>query len=452
MKIAAVWFLGVAAAAAAVPVATAAPVVNPSDVRVSTLPKEVESCTLVANLRSDPEPEEIGIMLITELKKRTSQSGGDTLLLSVKQGRVEIAKAYLCRASRPVVSTPPPADTRTPPSSAENVAGAAPVQKSVPNDRPVLRYVPKHGELKYTFGGVPPAARIAPGTRIVSWTEDCYDGAVTKTGQLPSKVQLPGHDNPQTGPFYVEGAEPGDTLAVHIEKLEPARDVGISSSFPGFGALNSTDRTALLHADLPETVWFYKVDRARGMLQTSSQDGKQVWEVPLAPFLGCLGVAPANGEARSTIVPDDFGGNLDCPEVRAGNTVYLGVRMPGALVSFGDGHFAMGDGEIIGTAVEGAMNVELTVDLIKHRETPWPRIENADWLMSVGAGRPLEDAARIAFKDMVAWVREKTGLSQMDAYEFVSQNARAPIIQIVDPNYTVLVKVAKNRLPSRAAR
>jgi amidase len=108
----------------------------------------------------------------------------------------------------------------------------------------------------------------------------------------------------------------------------------------------------------------------------------------------------------------------------------------------------MGDGEIIGTAVEGAMNVELTVDLIKHRETPWPRIENAEWLMSVGAGRPLEDAARVAFKDMVAWVREKTGLSEMDAYEFVSQNARAPIIQIVDPNYTVLVKIAKSRLPS----
>ncbi len=319
-------------------------------------------------------------------------------------------------------------------------------------ERPVLRYVPRHGDLKYTFGGVAPAARIRPGTRIVSWTEDCYDGAVTKPGQLPSKVQLPGHDNPQTGPFYVEGAEPGDTLAIRIEKLEPARDHGISSSFPGFGALNSTDRTALLHADLPETVWFYEVDRAKGVLRTRSQDGKHSWEVPLAPFLGCLGVAPANGEARSTIVPDDFGGNMDCPEVRAGNTVYLGVRVPGALVSFGDGHLAMGDGEIIGTAIEGAMNVELTVDLIKHRETRWPRIENSQWLMSVGAGRPLEDAARVAFKDMVAWVREKTGLSEMDAYEFVSQNARAPIIQIVDPNYTVLVKVEKSRLPFRASR
>ena len=95
-------------------------------------------------------------------------------------------------------------------------------------EQPVLRYTPQHEELKYTFGGVAPARRIQPGTRIVSWTEDCYDGAVTKPGQMPSKVQLPGHDNPQTGPFYVEGAEPGDTLAIRIEKLEPARDYGPS--------------------------------------------------------------------------------------------------------------------------------------------------------------------------------------------------------------------------------
>ena len=314
-------------------------------------------------------------------------------------------------------------------------------------EQPVLRYTPKHEELKYTFGGVAPTHRIKPGTKIVTWTEDCYDGAVTKPGQIPSKVQPPGHDNPQTGPFYVEGAEPGDTLVIRIEKLEPARDWAISSTFPGFGALNGTDRTAMLGPDLPETVWFYEVDRGKGVARTRSQDGKYSWEVPLAPFLGCLGVAPGNGEARSTIVPDTFGGNMDCPEVRAGNTVYLGVRVPGALVSFGDGHFGMGDGEIIGTAIEGAMNVELTVDLIKHRDTAWPRIENAEWIMSVGAGRPLEDAARAAFKDMVQWVREKTGMGEMDAYQFVSQNARAPIVEIVDPNYTVLVKIPKSRLP-----
>jgi acetamidase/formamidase len=316
-------------------------------------------------------------------------------------------------------------------------------------ERPVLRYVPKHDELKYTFGGVAPTHRIKPGTRIISWTEDCFDGALNKPGQKASEVLAPGHDNPQTGPFFVEGAEPGDTLAIRIEKLEPARNYAVSVAFPGFGALKGTDRTAMLGPDLPETVWFYDVDRAKKVARTRSQDGKFSWEVPLAPFLGCLGVAPAYGEARSTIVPDSFGGNMDCPEVRAGNTVYLGVRVQGALISFGDGHYAMGEGEIMGTAIEGAMNVELTVDLIKNRETPWPRIENAEWMMSVGAARPLEDAARIAFKDMVRWVQEKTGMAEMDAYEFVSQNARAPILEIVDPEYTVLVKIPKSRLPAQ---
>lgn len=313
-------------------------------------------------------------------------------------------------------------------------------------EQPVLHYIPKHEELKYTFGGAAPARHIAPGTRIVSWSEDCYDGAVTRPDQLPTKVQLPGHDNPQTGPFYVDGAEPGDTIAIHINKLEPARDHGISSSFPGFGALNATDRTALLGSDLPEKVWFYDVDLPKGIARTRSLDGKKTWEVPLAPFLGCLGVAPA-GEARSTIVPDSFGGNMDCPEVRAGNTIYLGVKVPGALVSFGDGHYAMGEGEIIGTAIEGAMNVDLTVDLIKHRDTAWPRIENDQWMMTLGAARPLEDAARIAFREMVRWVQDVSGLSEMDAYEFVSQNAVAPIVQMVDPEYTVLVKIEKKRLP-----
>jgi acetamidase/formamidase len=408
-----------------------------ADVAVVSKPAEVRACRLLADL-SPSEPEEVGVMAMNELKKRTASAGGDTLLVDVKQGRLDAAKAYLC-ATREGAAPAPAAKPATP----------APAAAVARDSRAVLRYVPKHEDLKYTFGGVAPAKHIAPGTRIVSWTEDCYDGAVTKPGQLPTKVQLPGHDNPQTGPFYVDGAEPGDTLAIRIEKLEPARDYGISSSFPGFGAMNATDRTALLHPDLPETVWFYQVDRAKSVLRTRSTDGRHSWEVPLAPFLGCLGVSPANGEARSTVVPDSFGGNMDCPEVRAGNTVYLGVRVPGALLSFGDGHFGMGDGEIIGTAVEGAMNVELTVDLIKGRETPWPRIENEDWMMSVGAGRPLEDAARVAFKDMIQWVREKTGVSEMDAYQFVSQAARAPVVQIVDPNYTVLVKIEKSRLPAR---
>ena len=322
-----------------------------------------------------------------------------------------------------------------------------PLLAGVPAEAPVLKWIPKHEELVYSFGGATPRQRIKPGTRIISWTEDCFDGAVKTAADLPSKVMPAGHDNPQTGPFFIEGAEPGDTVAVHILKLEPARGYAVSSFGPGFGALVGTDQTAMLGPDFPETTWRYDVDAARNVAKTTTRDGAHSWEVPLAPFLGCLGVAPANGEARTSIVPGNFGGNMDCPEVRAGNTVYLGVNMPGALLSFGDGHYAMGDGEIMGAAIEGAMNVDVYVELQKKQPTPVPRIENADEVMFVGSGRPLEDAARVAFKAMVGWVQHASKMSELDAYQFVSQNARAPIIQLVDPEYTVLVKIAKNRVP-----
>ena len=368
-------------------------------------------------------------------------------LTQIPLGVASLAAA--CRGGGEAASAPP-ARTSSAESSGAGSSGVPtrPLLRDVPASAPTLRWTPEHGDLVYTFGGAAPKHRIAAGTRIVSWTEDCFDGAVKTASDLPSKVMSPGHDNPPTGPFYIEGAEPGDTLAVHLLKLEPARTYAVSSAGPGFGALVGTDRTAMLAADLPETTWRYDLNPARTTARASSRDGRHTWEVPLAPFLGCLGVAPAAAEVRSTIVPDPFGGNMDCPEVRAGNTVFLGVNVPGALLSFGDGHYAMGDGEIMGAAIEGAMNVEIFVELLKRQATPVPRIENVDEVMFVGAGRPLEDAARVAFKAMVGWVRERSGMAEMDAYQFVSQVARAPIIQLVDPEYTVLVKIEKGRLAS----
>ncbi|HKB12541.1 MAG TPA: acetamidase/formamidase family protein [Vicinamibacterales bacterium] len=335
-------------------------------------------------------------------------------------------------------------------STASGTSRPAPLLRDVPASAPTLRWIPEHRDLVYTFGGAAPKHHIKPGTRIVSWTEDCFDGAVKTADDLPSKAMPAGHDNPQTGPFHVEGAEPGDTIAVHLLALEPARAYAVSSFGPGFGALVGTDRTAMLGADFPETTWRYDIDAGRRTARASSRDGRHTWEVALAPFLGCLGVAPAAAEVRSTIVPGPFGGNMDCPEVRAGNTVFLGVNVPGGLLSFGDGHYAMGDGEIMGAAIEGAMNVEVFVELLKRHATPVPRIENASEVMFVGSGRPLEDAARVAFKAMVQWVREQSGMTELDAYQCVSQLARAPIVQLVDPEYTVLVKLEKARVPAKS--
>jgi amidase len=311
----------------------------------------------------------------------------------------------------------------------------------------VVKYIPERADLKYTFGGHKPVLTIAPGTVLESWTEDCYDGCVRNAAEVPSKIVPAGHDNPQTGPFFIWGAEAGDILAVHILGLEPARDHGISSSFPFFGALTPTDYTAMLNEALPEKVWWYEVDKAKGTVRFKALKGRQAADIPMRPFLGCLAVAPARGEVRWTVTPEAYGGNLDCPEVRTGNTVYLPVSVPGALLYFGDGHLVQGDGEIISTAVEAALNVRLKVDLIKGRRLAWPRIESDEFLMTAGSYRPLEDAFRIAHKEMVDWLVQDFGFDMMDAYQLLSQVGRADIAQVVDPNYTVLAKFPKKFLP-----
>ncbi len=310
-----------------------------------------------------------------------------------------------------------------------------------------VTYFPRPGDYKYTFGQHKPVLKVKPGWVIETATEDCYDGRVKSPADIPTQVIPPDHDNPQTGPFYIEGAEPGDTLAVHLLKLEPARDYGISSYFPYFGALSVTDYTALLHPPLPEKVWWYEINRQNNTVKFKALHGSHTCEIPMRPFLGCLGVAPAHNENRWTVVPEAFGGNLDFPEVRPGNTVYLPVNVKGALLFLGDGHLVQGDGEIIGTAVEAAMKVTLVVDVIKGKRIAWPRVESDEYLMSVGSYRPLEDAFRIAHKDMVEWLVSDYGLEMMDAYQLLSQVGVAKIAQVVDPNYTVAALFPKKYLP-----
>src|SRR5262249_51577206 len=164
--------------------------------------------------------------------------------------------AAACRANGNEAASPAAASTPAGPparsASAGSVALPAPLLREVPATAPPLKWTPEHRHLDYTFGGAAPRHRIAPGTHIVPWAEDCFDGLVKTADDMPSKVMPAGHDNPQTGPFYIEGAEPGDTIAVHLLKLEPARSYAVSSFGPGFGALGGTDRTAMLAPDFPD--------------------------------------------------------------------------------------------------------------------------------------------------------------------------------------------------------
>ncbi|MCX4791461.1 acetamidase/formamidase family protein [Streptomyces sp. NBC_01221] len=316
------------------------------------------------------------------------------------------------------------------------------------NDPRILTVRPKEGEYAWTFGGAAPVARIEPGTFLDVYTEDCFAGRVRSEKDLVSEVCAFPFLNPQTGPFHVVGAEPGDTVAVHFVSIEPARDWAASTTVPLFGALTSTHTTASLQAPLPEVVWMWQLDRARRTCLFSARDSDIQVELPMDPMHGTVGVAPANLEVRSALVPDAHGGNMDTPEMRAGVTCYLGVNVEGALLSLGDGHARQGEGETCGVAVECAMNTVVLVELLKDVTTPWPRIESDTHLMSTGSARPLEDAFRISQLDLVQWLARDYGLSELDAYQLVGQAGEAPLANVCDTNYTCVAKIRKEWLPT----
>jgi acetamidase/formamidase len=315
----------------------------------------------------------------------------------------------------------------------------------------VVEFTPSVEQYAFTFGGVAPVRKVTPGTGLRLWSEDAFGGKLRSiTDKSSDKVDLR-FVNAQTGPFYVEGAEPGDALALHLVSIEPARDWGASAAIPFFGGLTSTDRTATLQQPLPDATWIYHVDSVRRTVGFEAQHSELHVELPLAPMLGTVGVAPAGSEVRSSLVPDRFGGNMDSPQMRAGVTCYLGVNVEGALFSIGDGHYRQGEGEACGTAVEGAMNTTLIVDLIKGAAPAWPRLEDDDHWMAVGSSRPLEDAWRIAQVELVRWFGDLYGLHAMDAYQLLSQIVEVPVSNVVDANYSVTVKAAKSLLPAADA-
>ena len=311
----------------------------------------------------------------------------------------------------------------------------------------ITRFVPTEDQYAWTFGGYDPVLRVRPGQILDLFTEDAFCGKIRSKTDVASQSIVYPFINPQTGPFYVEGAEPGDTLAIHLISVQPARDWAVSTTVPLFGALTGTRFTATLQDPLPERTWVYSVDSDAGEVVFEALDSDHTTRLPLHPFHGTVGVAPAAGEARNVLVPEAFGGNMDSPEARAGTTIYLGVNTEGALFSLGDGHYTMGEGEVCGVAVEGAMNTVLTIDLIKGLYCEWPRFEDDRSIMVAGSYRPLEDAFRIAHTQLIRWISQESELSVMDAYQLVTQASRSPIANVCDANYTVVAKIDKRYLP-----
>ena len=309
-----------------------------------------------------------------------------------------------------------------------------------------VRYEPAEKDLKFVYATAPAVATLKPRDILETRTFDAFGNVIKKPGDSMALVK---GDNPLTGPFAIAGAEPGDTLVVKFLDLTVDSDKGVGALAPGFGALNTTSYTPMLNKPLPERVWFYDIDHRANTATYHAIDSNFSVAIPMQPFLGCIGVAPAGGEARSSIVPAEYGGNMDAPEARPGFTLYLPVNVAGALLYFGDGHAAQGDGEVAGTAIEVPLRVRLQVDVIKGRKIGWPRFENDSSLSAVGAYRPLDDALRIAFTELVGWIHNDYKLSELDAYELLSKVAKIHLVEMVDPNYVVVASVEKRFLPKR---
>jgi amidase len=284
-------------------------------------------------------------------------------------------------------------------------------------------------------------ARVSPGDRTTIHTDDAFESRIKSKEDLPSRALATAKFlNPQTGPIYVEGAEPGDTLAVRIESIEPTRDYAVSTLVPYFGGLTSTNFTRTLQDPLPEKVWIWNLVDG-GRVVNDELDVELDWE----PFVGTLAVAP-DLEAISALSPGPFGGNMDVPDVKPGNTVYLPVWNEGALVYTGDCHARQGQGELCGVALEITSKATVVFDVIKGKEIEWPRIESDDAIMVVGSARPMEDAARIANTELVLWLEAEYGYDRLDAYQLLTQAGGLYVGNMVDTTYSLVASVEKRYL------
>lgn len=293
----------------------------------------------------------------------------------------------------------------------------------------------------YVYGPyVAPQLEVDPGAVVTVETHDAFEGKITSETDQPSKLLNFPFLNPQTGPIFVRGAEKGDCLAVRIISIRPRgpQPVGTTCLIAEFGGLVGTGQTAMLNAPLPERVKKIRVDE-NGVYWSDSLT------LPYEPFIGTIGTSPEI-EAISSLQPDCHGGNMDLPNVGPGSVIYLPVNTAGALLYLGDCHAIQGDGELCGVALEIPATVELQIDLIKGMTISWPRLEADDYIMTIGSARPLEDAGRIAYRELVRWVDAETGMGIEEAYMLLTMCGKVRLGNMVDPKYTMGASIERKYL------
>jgi len=286
-----------------------------------------------------------------------------------------------------------------------------------------------------SIGSHEPALRVASGDTIRTW---CVDSS----GYGRDQEDITDGGNPMTGPFFVEGAEPGDTLSVRLDRVRPNRTRGVSGARVAPNVLDPQFIPEYGYVDQQEVWWTLDLEHATARLEDPPPGLESLGEVQLDPMVGCFGVAPGRGQAISTATSAEHGGNMDYRGFREGVTVFFPVAVEGALFHIGDGHALQGDGEIVGTGIEVSMDAEFTLEVVKKR-IGWPRADDGTFVMAVGNARPLDQAVQHATTELVTLLKEDYGLDYPAGSTLLGQCIRYDVGNVYDPAYTIVAKVEK---------
>jgi acetamidase/formamidase len=291
-----------------------------------------------------------------------------------------------------------------------------------------------------TLGPHVPVLELSDGDSLVTTTVDAR-------GFDEERRQVAVRGNPMTGPFFVRGAEPGDTLAVHLDDITPTRTYGFTTASIAANVVDPAYVRELPSNDLVE--WHVDAAGRTATLVAPRPSSLPELCIPLGPMLGCFGVAPPRKQAISTATSGEYGGNMDYRGFVAETTVYFPVFEPGALFFLGDGHAVQGDGEISGNGIEISMRVRVTFRVLKGKPSGWPRFENDEYIGAAGNARPLDQAVQHATTELLRWLQQDYGLDAAAANLLLQQTVRYDLGNVFDPAYTMVCKVAKQYLPPR---
>jgi amidase len=287
---------------------------------------------------------------------------------------------------------------------------------------------------------IPPVLRIFPGDTVRTWTVDA--GGTDSKG-----VRRCQGGNPETGPFYIQGAIPGDTLVIQLNRVRLNRDSARSGDQIVASALTPDYLRSTKYDEKFDSNWVLDLEMGVARLKQPSEHLKN-YTVKLRPMLGCIAVAPPAHQSFRTGFLGSYGGNMDYNQLQEGTTVYLPVYAPGALLFVGDGHAAQGDGELTGDALETSMQVEFTVRLLKGQSTGRPRAENSEYLMALGIANSLPEALQSATTELANWLQRDYKLEPNEAAIVLGTRMHYNVAEVVDPLVHVVARIRKAALSS----